>query len=131
MIAHSSGPPSPKVRVVVVDDDTTTRIAMTHVLELEGFAVSPAANGREALQVIAEADPAVVVSDVSMPLMGGEALLVELHANNGPPVVLMTGHAQIDAQAAALLGAAGLVHKPVDIDVMLAAIDTALARPRA
>ncbi len=104
---------------------------MTHVLELEGFAVSSAANGKEALQVIAEADPAVVVSDVSMPLMGGEALLVELHANNGPPVVLMTGHAQIDAQAAALLGAAGLVHKPVDIDVMLAAIDTALARPRA
>jgi len=114
--------------IVVVDDDATTRAAMTHLLEMEDYAVHTASDGRQAMDVIAAVRPAIVLSDVRMPVMDGEALVAAVRANNGPPVILMTGHAHIDEEKAARIGAAGILHKPVRLDDVLDMVTSVLGK---
>ena len=60
------------VRIVLVDDDAETRALLRSVLQAEGLAVIGAAgDGQEALTVVAELDPDVVLMDLRMPTMGG------------------------------------------------------------
>lgn len=112
--------------IVLVDDDAPTRAVMTHLLTLEGYLVLEAANGREALDIIGRERPSLVLSDVRMPVMGGEELVRTLRNNDGPPAILMTAHALVDAEAAARMGAVAVMHKPFEIDALLAVIDTVL-----
>ena len=102
--------------ILVVDDDARTRAALSQLLTMEGYTVVTAANGREALGVVADANPDLVLSDVRMPRMGGDELAVALQVSQGPPVILMTAHDLIDAEEAAHLGAVGLFRKPIEID---------------
>lgn len=122
---------SPPVTILIVDDDVPTRIAMTHLLQMEGYSVLGAANGKEALELVAQHDPRLVLSDVRMPVMGGEELVARLHELGGPPVILMTAHALVDAAAAATMGAVAVVHKPIDLDHMLRLIETTMGRASA
>lgn len=115
--------------ILIVEDDVPTRVAMMHLLEMEGFVVRGASNGAEALALLERDRPDVVLSDVTMPVMGGEALVQALRERAGPPVLLMTAHALIDAEAAERIGAAGVVHKPVDLDELLARVAQVLAPP--
>ncbi|MEX1365742.1 MAG: response regulator [Nannocystaceae bacterium] len=116
----------PSATILVVEDDAPTRIAMTHLLQMEGYSVLGAANGKEALELIAEHHPVLVLSDVRMPVMGGEELVARLRELGGPPVILMTAHALVDAAAAATMGAVAVVHKPIDLDHMLGLIETTM-----
>src|SRR3954452_17790373 len=69
-MAHAKGG-----TVLVVDDDPDVRKVLTDAFEWEGFRVMTAANGMQGLHRIRDAAPDVVILDLSMPMMSGDAFL--------------------------------------------------------
>jgi CheY-like chemotaxis protein len=64
--------------ILVVDDDPDIRAIIAHLLELEGFQVTTAANGRAALDQIAHQPPRLVLLDLQMPVLTGWEVLSQL-----------------------------------------------------
>lgn len=64
--------PSSMPSVLVVEDDTATRQLLATCLQLEGFCVSTAANGREGLEQLRQRRPCLILLDLMMPVMSGE-----------------------------------------------------------
>jgi len=81
-------------RILLVEDDTNQAVLYQQELEADGYDVTVAANGREACEMIEQAEPDVVVMDISMPGMDGiEAMGRILSQHNKLPVILNTAYA--------------------------------------
>ncbi len=121
-----SGEPAP-IRVVIVDDQSLVRAGFRMVLASQPDidVVGEAADGAEALRVVAGSRPDVVVMDVRMPIMDGVEATRRLctGAAGGPRVlVLTTFDTDADAFAALQAGASGFLLKNVPPEELLAAI---------
>jgi CheY-like chemotaxis protein len=68
--------------LVVVDDESLVTDFLTFLLEGEGYVVHAASNGKEALELIHRVRPALVITDLMMPVMSGLALAAVLRASN-------------------------------------------------
>ncbi|MEW5852909.1 MAG: response regulator [Myxococcota bacterium] len=105
-------------RVLVVDDEEDIRESLRSVLELEGFQVLTAENGRAAWTTLTSAPrPAVILLDLMMPVMNGGEFLAALRADaerQGIPVVVLTAF----ADRAGGLGADVVMEKPVDPEAL-------------
>lgn len=103
--------------VLVVDDDTDLRHSLAMILTPR-FQVIEASNGKEALSLLSERKPALMLLDVSMPGMGGLEVLQEARAAAPTTIVVMlTSHQDTDLAIQALrLGAVEYVTKPFDAD---------------
>src|SRR5438552_14800925 len=88
------------VRVFVVDDTAHVRKMLVQMLELSGFhVVGQASSGREALDLVAEADPEVVVVDYKMPGIDGIATAREIRAHRpDQAIILYTAYLDADLQ---------------------------------
>lgn len=109
-------------RVLVVDDQAESRAPLGELFASEGFEVSFAADGYQAIDELLRQRPDVIVSDVVMPGLDG-IRLVELLRGQGVrlPVILITAgivHSRHHADA--------LLHKPVGIDVLLECVGDVL-----
>jgi CheY-like chemotaxis protein len=103
-----------KVDVLVVDDDADLRVLLVLVLEEHELVVQTASNGHQAYELAVELHPRLVLSDLMMPVMRGDALYTALQANAATadiPFVLMTA---IPAQAPDSLRP--VVGKPIDLE---------------
>lgn len=104
--------------ILIVDDEQSYRQLLTLVFEGEGHTIRTASNGREAVELVNEEAPDVIVSDVRMPDMDGIEMLRavrETHADLG--VIFMTAHASVEsAREAFKLGADDFVTKPFDVE---------------
>ncbi|MGH7310118.1 MAG: response regulator, partial [Candidatus Rokuibacteriota bacterium] len=83
----------PARRVLLVEDDETTRTVTQHVLERDGWSITQAENGRVALARMAEAQPDVILLDLMMPEMDGFEFLAELRRHpswRDIPVLVLT-----------------------------------------
>lgn len=92
--AHGPAATAAALVVLVVDDDAVIRAYVARALTLAGFEVAAAADGREALRLVAEdrVRPAVVVTDIEMPGMTGVELAARLLALRPTlRIVMMTG----------------------------------------
>jgi len=80
-------------RLVLADDDPTLRRLLRVLLERDGRfeVVGEAADGREAIALLGEADPDLLLLDLAMPHMDGLEVLVELDGRTRPVVVVLTG----------------------------------------
>ena len=111
--------------ILVVEDDSTTRLAMKTLLEAAGYRVACAANGREALDHLRQAEPPfLILLDLAMPVMDGWQFRREQQedpALAAIPVVVLSGEGDLP-RAAASLGAAGYFPKPVEFGGLLEAI---------
>ena len=109
--------------ILVVDDDETILSSVEFILLDEGYSVSVAANGREALERAADDPPCLVLLDMRMPVMDGWAFASAYRSQPGPhaPIVVMTA-AHDSRSRAAEIGADGYVAKPFDVDSLLAAV---------
>jgi len=107
--------------VLIVEDDLSLCEALSDTLELAGFSVASAPNGREALKSLRERDARLVISDVQMPEMDGIALLQQIRAlYSDLPVLLMTAYGTIEKAVQAMqLGAADYLVKPFSADVLV------------
>lgn len=117
-----------KTHVLIVDDDPSDGAALGHLLSIEGFSVQVAPHGRAALERVDERAPDVVVSDLSMPMLDGLALIDELRARDvEAPVIMVTGVNDVRSAVAAIRGGASdYLTKPIDADALLFAIERAL-----
>src|SRR4051812_5526544 len=113
-------------RILIVEDDPTSRQLMAQMLVGMGHQVVSAADGNEALQYLySEEICDVVIADVVMPVMSGVELVSRVHdARPGLPVVLMTGKA--DGIASALSGGTLALIKPLSSDRISRVLDEAL-----
>ena len=77
--------------ILVVDDDPTIRTLITRVLTRAGYQVQEADDGLSALDLIAVSRPALVLTDLMMPRMKGDALIAQVRQPPDPiPCILMT-----------------------------------------
>ena len=108
--------------VLVVDDDLDIRLMISQALELEGWRVTTAANGREALdRLITGERPRMILLDVMMPVMSGWEVLQALRGDDALrsiPVVLISGDDSVGARLPAT-GATTFLRKPIDLSVLL------------
>jgi signal transduction histidine kinase len=121
------------VRVLVVDDEADARRVLVMVLEQVGAIVTAASSVREAVEVLPEARPDVLVSDLGMPDQDGFDLIRHLrdhgHDATALPAVALTAFVQKDdARLALLAGFQVHVPKPVDPHVLTSVIARLLGR---
>jgi len=121
-------------RVLVVDDSPTIMTVVKYFLELEGFEVMVADDGRLGLEMALAESPDVIVSDVMMPGMGGLEMVKALRLNPSTvhvPVLLLTSETSVDSEAEGLAaGADDYIAKPVEPKRLAARIKVALSRSR-
>ncbi|RMF75978.1 MAG: sigma-54-dependent Fis family transcriptional regulator [Acidobacteria bacterium] len=121
-----------EARVLVVEDDRAQREQLAGFLADLGAEVVEAADGREALDRVAEAPPDLVLTDLRMPRLDGHALLREL-ARRAPdlPVIVITAYGTVrDAVACLKDGASDYLLKPLDLDEVEIAVTRALEESR-
>jgi CheY-like chemotaxis protein/anti-sigma regulatory factor (Ser/Thr protein kinase) len=118
-------------RILVVDDDDTTRLVVSKLLEKAGYSVFAAKDGVEALETLRQDQFALVVLDVWMPRMTGLDLLAELKTlERVPRVVVMTSDDAPETLLKAVRERAfSYVHKPVEPPKLLARVREALEAP--
>lgn len=116
--------------VLVVDDDPIICEHLARVLDRSGFLTATAADGVEALEVIAARRPALIVLDVLMPRADGREVLARLRRDGDwTPVILLTGVGQSGTRADALeKGADDYLNKPFDPAELVARIRAVLRR---
>lgn len=118
------------IDILVVEDDRDMRDLIAEVLSERGYRVATAAHGEEALAMLEETPFPVIVSDLKMPVMGGEALLEAINARETlkPFVILITAFGDID-QALELIrrGAYDYIIKPFKMEQLLIAVRKAVA----
>jgi DNA-binding response OmpR family regulator len=106
--------------ILIVEDDDDLRDLVQMMLELEGFHVQTARHGQEALELVGETMPALILLDIKMPIMDGWSFAVEFRARHGcsAPILVMTA-ADHAASRAREVGAEGWIAKPFAYDDLL------------
>jgi signal transduction histidine kinase len=112
--------PLKDARLLVVDDEENLRITTSAILENEGYMVDCAASGDEAIELLANADYDLVLTDLHMEHGEGLAVLNEIRRNAPLTIsVVLTGFASVESAIAALQeGAYDYLVKPCDIETM-------------
>ncbi|MGB4599431.1 MAG: response regulator [Trichlorobacter sp.] len=105
-------------RILVVDDEENTRLALTRLLAREGYDVKTAANGSEALSQIRNQPVELIITDLNMPVMNGLTFLRELNREQpASNVIMITAYGEVESYLEALnLGAFEYLNKPVKLD---------------
>ena len=111
-------------RILVVDDELEVRLVLREFLSGRGYDVTVAGSGVEALSLLEQVNPNVVLLDVTMPDMDGVETLRRLVAvNPALPVIMVTANADIVVTSRLLaLGAADYIPKPFDLEYLDQAI---------
>jgi FixJ family two-component response regulator len=120
-------------KVHVIDDDASVRTALTRLLSTAGYTVSAHASAEGFLCDPEALAPGCIVLDLAMPGVNGLELQ-KLIGQRGihSPVIFLTGKADVPACASAMKhGAIEFLTKPVDADVLIAAVAEAFKRDRA
>ena len=114
--------------LLIVDDEPSILQSLGGLLSDEGFEVTTALNGYEALKIIEAESPDLVLLDIWMPGIDGIETLKEIkNENPNIQVIIITGHGTIEtAVRATKLGAYDLIEKPLSIDKVIVAINNAL-----
>ena len=122
----------PKETLLIVDDEESVRKALQMILSDEGYEVVSAASGREALDLLAEMQPALALLDIAMPEMDGiETLRRFKDARPEMAVIMVTGHGGIDeAVKTVKMGAYDFLIKPPDTARILLSVQHGLEEHR-
>lgn len=118
------------MRLLVVDDDPAIREALALVLDLNGFDVATACDGREAIRTLAVAPPDAVVLDVLMPGLDGLEVCRRMRATGDrTPVLMLTARAEVGDRVAGLeAGADDYLVKPFAREELVARLRALLRR---
>jgi DNA-binding NtrC family response regulator len=119
-------------QILLVEDKDSLRTMLRHALERQGHAVLEARDQPEALRLLQQSQPAVVLSDLRLPEGDGFGVLrSSKELDPDVPVIVMTAYGSIeDAVAAMKEGAMDFLAKPVDPDHLLLLVNRALERRR-
>jgi response regulator NasT len=117
-------------RVVIAEDEALIRLDLKEMLEEEGYqVVAEAANGQEAVDLVAKHQPGLVILDVKMPVIDGITAAEQIVAARGAAVVMLTAFSQKELVARARdAGVMAYVVKPFTKNDLLPAIEMAVSR---
>ncbi len=119
-----------KTNILVVEDSQLDRLRLVKLLEEAGYSVSTASNGLEAIELVQQLPPALILMDVNMPQMDGFAATRALRGGEHTksiPVVLVTAKDQkADKAWGQMLGAKGYITKPFSDATLLEQVRTLL-----
>jgi DNA-binding response OmpR family regulator len=118
--------------ILIVDDDELLRRSLAFNLEQAGFEVKTAASAENAVAMVAQNAPDVVLLDIMLPGMDGLEALRYFRDKAGIPVIFLTARRrELDQVLGLELGADDYITKPFNSDVVVARIHTVLRRLRA
>jgi two-component system nitrogen regulation response regulator NtrX len=116
--------------VLIVDDEAEIRESLESILREEGYLITTAATGTEALELLRDAAYDVVLLDIWLPDRDGLEMLGEIRqmdSANAPEVVIISGHGTIEAAVRATkLGAYDFLEKPLSLDRTLIVLKNAM-----
>ena len=116
-------------KILVVDDDIHIGNMVEEILTREGYSVSRAYSGTEALMAIQTARPDLILLDLMLPGLSGEELLP---LTDGIPVIVVSAKADVADKVGLLMsGASDYITKPFDVSELLARMTVALRRSAA
>jgi two-component system, cell cycle response regulator DivK len=122
---------NPKLTVLVVEDFADNRFMMRKLLEMSGYQVVEAVDGREAVEIAESARPDLILMDLSLPRLDGldaTRRIRELEGLTRVPIVAVSAHDTNDFHADALAaGCNEYVTKPIDFDELDALVKKLLA----
>ena len=117
-------------KILIVEDEAAIRRVLTRILEDESpsYKVDAAEDGEEGLKMIAQEEYDLVISDIKMPKMSGEELLVEAKKIKPETVfVMISGHGDLETAINTMkLGAFDYISKPPDLNRLLTTVRNAL-----
>jgi CheY-like chemotaxis protein len=112
------------VNVLIVDDHPDTARSMAVLLELRGHRALCATDPREALAMVRDFEPDVAILDIALPHMDGYELAMHLRVNGAQcRLIIVSGSAERDAKRCSRAGVERFLPKPVDIDLLCAAVE--------
>lgn len=126
--AGGSEAPTTGESVLVVDDDPLVRDLLMQFLGLRGYRVLGAKDGTEALRLVEESAPDVILLDILMPGISGVEVLQALRDQDyhGGIIVMTGSHNQEILEDAWALGPQEVLGKPIDLDRLLTAVQLVL-----
>jgi diguanylate cyclase (GGDEF)-like protein len=121
--------PAQRVRILVAEDDRVLQELVAELLSEAGYEVVTASDGDEALKLVREQAPDLVLLDVTMPRLDGYTVCREIRASGpgAPPVIFLTAHGNVDDRVSGLdLGAVDYLVKPFNPPELEARVRAAL-----
>jgi CheY-like chemotaxis protein len=117
-------------RILLVEDNEMNRDMLSRRLERKGYEVICALDGEQAVAMAGSEAPALILMDMSLPLLDGWEATRRIRATNqAVPIIALTAHAMAtDAEKARQAGCDDYDTKPVDLVRLLGKIETLLAR---
>ncbi len=114
-------------KLLVIDDEASTRDLLKLSLESDGYTVFTAEDGPTGLEIFAKENPAVVLTDIKMPGMDGIEVLKRIKAQNpNSEVIVITGHGEMNLAIKALqLEASDFINKPISDESLAVALKRA------
>ncbi|HET7442551.1 MAG TPA: SpoIIE family protein phosphatase [Terriglobales bacterium] len=119
-------------RILVVDDDATSRKMLVRTLSSSGYSCYESESGAETLKMVHDEQPSLLILDFDMPGLDGAEVLKRLRADPDPavaqiPAIMLTGHGGEESEVLCLeAGADDFVTKPINTAVLRARIETQL-----
>lgn len=114
-----------EIKIAVIEDDENLRFLVVHRLKAEGYQVVETSDGEQAVPLILEEKPEIVLLDWMLPVKAGSEVCSELRKSGFKnQIIMMTAKAQdIDKIDAYNFGVSDYVTKPFNMDVLVALID--------
>ena len=107
-------------RILVVDDEVIIRALLTEVLEEEGYQVTTADDGEQAIRLLKRGRFDLIIADIIMPRANGiEVLLAAKRLDSDSPVIMITGYPSVNTAVRLVnLGATDYITKPFNVDLI-------------
>jgi two-component system, NtrC family, nitrogen regulation response regulator NtrX len=117
-------------KILIIDDERAIRRALREILEFEDFQVEEAENGVEGVEKAKNTLYDIIFCDIKMPQMDGmEVLDTLIHQKNEAPIIMISGHGNIETAVEAIKkGAFDFIEKPLDLNRILVTIRNAKDR---
>src|SRR5437763_7565288 len=115
-------------KILIIDDEVSIRTTLANILHDEGHQTALAESGEAAIAQFAREEFDLVILDLWLPGIDGMTVLERLRAAGAPPVIVISGHGNIDtAVRATRLGAYDFLEKPLSLERVLLTVNHALA----